>query len=241
MGTPIRTVCVPSVGVGHSYCNRLLVALVISAAMITGLLVVDGGRAAPMRQVAWLSTLKMAQSKLPDRFHNIGYVRCVPDQSSASRVIGNVRWWNRFQCTGATRDGVAFSLTYVARGKCSNCWAIVHLRGTGAEHLKGSSAAVTPSPPAGVPPTSGVDRGGFYAFTGTTWWIQNVGSGGAIVTLSDGSIWQVSPLDRIDTVLWLPVDDVVVVNNQGALSALYPYLLINKDEGETAEAQYLGS
>ena len=53
-------------------------------------------------------------------------------------------------------------------------------------------------------------------------------SGGAMVTLEDGSIWEINSLDRIDTSLWLPVTD-------------YRYTLINTEDGEKALAKYISS
>ena len=68
-------------------------------------------------------------------------------------------------------------------------------------------------------------------------WVKKVSNNGKIVFLEDGSIWEISPIDIIYTMLWLPITEIYVMENQG----VYPYKLINTDDGETAEAKYLGS
>lgn len=52
--------------------------------------------------------------------------------------------------------------------------------------------------------------------------------------LEDGSIWQVSSIDKINTALWLPLDDVVVTDSG---NALFPFKLVG--ERDTAEAKLL--
>ncbi len=79
-------------------------------------------------------------------------------------------------------------------------------------------------------------RSKIYIGTGSGHWIDHVSSGGKIVELEDGSVWEISPLDRIDTSLWLPVSDITVTDGD---DPGYPYLLINKDDGETANAKLL--
>jgi hypothetical protein len=60
-------------------------------------------------------------------------------------------------------------------------------------------------------------------------WISSVSSDGEIVTLEDGSVWQVDSIDRIDTALWLPTEDVVICGNT----------MINTDNGERASVTRL--
>ncbi len=57
-------------------------------------------------------------------------------------------------------------------------------------------------------------------------WVQEVMSDGEIVKLEDGSLWAIDPVDQVDTMLWLPVTDIVVC----------PGKLINTDDNETAGA-----
>jgi len=67
-------------------------------------------------------------------------------------------------------------------------------------------------------------------------YIQEVSGSGTIITLSDGSIWKVSPLNQVDTALWLPVTDVRIVAGD---DPSYPYKMINKDDGEVANVELL--
>jgi hypothetical protein len=75
-----------------------------------------------------------------------------------------------------------------------------------------------------------------YPGIGSGHWIQNVSGGGKIVILEDGSLWEVSPIDTIHSAIWLPVSNIVVVEDSGP----YPYKLINADDGEAVNAKYLG-
>ncbi len=79
---------------------------------------------------------------------------------------------------------------------------------------------------------------GPYFDVGGGHWIRSVSIGGKTITLEDGSIWLINPLDRLDTMLWLPIDDITVLTSGGIYT--YTYTLVNTDEGETAHAQYLG-
>jgi hypothetical protein len=49
---------------------------------------------------------------------------------------------------------------------------------------------------------------------------------GKIVKLEDGSVWQVDDADTVDSVLWLPITDIVACDSQ----------LINTDDNETVSA-----
>ena len=57
-------------------------------------------------------------------------------------------------------------------------------------------------------------------------WVQSVSSGGQIVTLEDGSIWKIDAFDAIDSILWLPTDDIVICDDK----------LINTDDNEAVSA-----
>jgi len=52
-------------------------------------------------------------------------------------------------------------------------------------------------------------------------------------------MWQINPIDQVDTLLWLPVTDIIVTSNPDAIGG-YNYILINKEDGEKAAAKYLG-
>jgi len=73
---------------------------------------------------------------------------------------------------------------------------------------------------------------GFYA-PDSGHWIDGVMDSGSLIKLEDHSLWQVSPLDRIDGSLWLPVSDITVIEGD---DPLYPYKLINTDDGEVVNA-----
>jgi len=63
----------------------------------------------------------------------------------------------------------------------------------------------------------------------TDHWIDSVSSDGSIIKLEDGSIWQVSAIDRITSMLWLPVSDIVACDDK----------LINTDDNESVEVTRL--
>jgi hypothetical protein len=65
-------------------------------------------------------------------------------------------------------------------------------------------------------------------------WIEEQINDGQYLLFEDGSLWEISPLDRIETTLWLPLDDIVVV---GGDDPGYPYLLINTTDSEAVNAQ----
>ena len=60
-------------------------------------------------------------------------------------------------------------------------------------------------------------------------WVQSVSSGGEIVKLEDGSIWEISAIDRIDTTLWLVTEEITVCGDR----------LINTDTGDAVDAARL--
>jgi hypothetical protein len=70
-------------------------------------------------------------------------------------------------------------------------------------------------------------------------WIRSNANNGAMITLEDGSIWEINSIDRIDTSLWLPITDITVLRAPQAVGN-YTYLLVNKEDGEKALAKFLG-
>lgn len=56
-------------------------------------------------------------------------------------------------------------------------------------------------------------------------WVKSVSGEGTVVALEDGSMWEVSEVDTVDTQLWLPTEDVVVCDGK----------LINTDSGDSVE------
>ena len=103
-------------------------------------------------------------------------------------------------------------------------------RGNYFRRVRGGSASCSGS--------SGGSGGRVYYDTGSGHWVSEVSGGGRYVTLEDGSVWEVEPLGRIDTGLWLLVDDITVTDNGSTTG--YPYQLINTSEGEVVDARYLG-
>ena len=59
--------------------------------------------------------------------------------------------------------------------------------------------------------------------------ILSVSDDGTVVILEDRSVWRISDVDAITSVLWLPSEDIVVCEGK----------LINTDDGETVEASRL--
>lgn len=63
---------------------------------------------------------------------------------------------------------------------------------------------------------------------------------GKILILLDGSMWQVMDIDTVDSSLWLPVEDVLVIRAERPIGC-YTYTIINTEENaEKVQAQYLG-
>jgi len=75
-----------------------------------------------------------------------------------------------------------------------------------------------------------------YTATGSGHWIEEVSSSGRFIKLEDGSLWEISDLDQVDTNLWLAVSNIIVLEND---HPLYPYKLVNTSDGETAEAKLI--
>jgi hypothetical protein len=88
---------------------------------------------------------------------------------------------------------------------------------------------------------TGVVGSGAAAYTGSGsgHWVRSTADDGAIVILEDGSMWDVNPLDRINTSLWLPVSNVTILKASPAVGE-YKYSLVNTDDKEKALAKYLG-
>jgi hypothetical protein len=57
-------------------------------------------------------------------------------------------------------------------------------------------------------------------------WVQEVHDNGRIVQLEDGSVWEVDPVDAIDSALWLPTTSIIAC----------PDRLINTDDSEVVSA-----
>lgn len=82
--------------------------------------------------------------------------------------------------------------------------------------------------------------GGRYSGVGGCHWIKEVASGGAYVTLEDGSLWEITTIDRIDTSLWLSITNITVLVDKNPIGE-FRYILVNKDDGEEAHARYVSN
>ncbi len=58
-------------------------------------------------------------------------------------------------------------------------------------------------------------------------WIASVSSDGEIVTLEDGSVWEIDALDRLDSMLWLPTESITLCGGR----------FINTDAGDAVDAR----
>ena len=94
--------------------------------------------------------------------------------------------------------------------------------------------AKTPAPEKVAPstPTSYLGSSGGH-------WIKSKVDDGAMIILEDGSMWQIDSVDRVDTALWLPITNVIVLKASSPIGE-YKYMLINTDDGEKALAKFLG-
>jgi hypothetical protein len=69
----------------------------------------------------------------------------------------------------------------------------------------------------------------FAVFAGTCetgHWLQSVTDDGEIIKLGDGSVWEVLDGDAVDSMLWLPTENIVVCGGH----------LINTDNNEKVSA-----
>jgi len=65
-------------------------------------------------------------------------------------------------------------------------------------------------------------------------WIESVLDDGKLIKLEDGTLWRVSPLDTLDSGLWLPVSGITVIDGD---DVEYPYKLVNTDDNGVVNAQ----
>ena len=72
-----------------------------------------------------------------------------------------------------------------------------------------------------------LEAGTLQAYCEAGHWIQSKYDGGSIIVLEDGSVWQVSSFDTIDSNLWLQTDNIVACDDK----------LINTDDRSTVEAR----
>jgi len=67
-------------------------------------------------------------------------------------------------------------------------------------------------------------------------WISGIDKEGAMIMLEDRTIWEVSPVDRINSSLWLRTSSITITEGN---NPNYPYKLINTNDRETVDAKPL--
>ena len=60
-------------------------------------------------------------------------------------------------------------------------------------------------------------------------WIKSKSSDCSVIVLEDNSVWEIDSIDRIDSTLWLPIENIVVCDDE----------LINSDTGDKVSATQL--
>jgi len=78
-----------------------------------------------------------------------------------------------------------------------------------------------------------------YGGIGSGHWVMKVSSGGRVVLLEDGSLWEIQAADRAQTGIWRPMSDITVTVARTSTGD-YKYALFNKDHGDTVVARFLG-
>lgn len=96
------------------------------------------------------------------------------------------------------------------------------------EYGKQQAAAEPSSVGGGTGPTASPYKG----------WISEVQDRGRFLVLDDGSLWEVSSLDRIYTGLGLTTEDVRVLPGEGEYPG-YGHLLVNLSNGEAVSVKRL--
>ena len=65
-------------------------------------------------------------------------------------------------------------------------------------------------------------------------WISGIDKEGAVIVLEDRTIWEVSPVDRINSSLWIRTSSITITESN---NPTYPYKLINTNDRETVDAK----
>ena len=69
-------------------------------------------------------------------------------------------------------------------------------------------------------------------------WISDKSENGTLILLEDGTVWVVTPVDRVKTSIWLAVDHIAIFKSPSTPD--YPYVLVNEREEERVHVKYLG-
>jgi hypothetical protein len=78
--------------------------------------------------------------------------------------------------------------------------------------------------------------GGTYPNLGDGHWVKKKMDRGRFVMLEDRSLWRIGPTDRIDSRLWLSLEEIVVTNSG---NPRYPYRLVNTDSSNAVAARFV--
>lgn len=62
-------------------------------------------------------------------------------------------------------------------------------------------------------------------------WIKSISADGKVVVLEDNSVWEIDSIDRIDSTLWFPIENIIICDEK----------LINSDTGDHVMATQLKS
>jgi len=73
-----------------------------------------------------------------------------------------------------------------------------------------------------------------YAGVAPGHWVKKVIDKGDMVLLDDRSLWEVTAVDRINAMLWLPITSITVAGAPVPLG-YFKYVLISTDDDETAQ------
>jgi len=70
------------------------------------------------------------------------------------------------------------------------------------------------------------------------YWVGSTADRGALVVIDPGGyVFSIDPIDKINTMIWLPVDEIKLLKSD---NALYPFLLVNTSQKNNAHAKLLG-
>lgn len=75
-----------------------------------------------------------------------------------------------------------------------------------------------------------------YAGLNEKHWIKKVFDSGKLIQLEDDSLWEISPIDVINSALWLPISNVYVTESD---NPYFSFKIINIDDEESVEAKFI--
>jgi hypothetical protein len=102
----------------------------------------------------------------------------------------------------------------------------------------GLSTAAQPGSAINHTPAVRVAPPAMYVTPSSGHWVTGTIDQGKMVKLEDGSLWEIGPLNRIDSSLWLPADHVIVIEeNHGPID--YKFQLVNTSRNQAAYAKLI--